>query len=151
VDARPERVVWLGATPTFNASWEFWDRLPSRVAAGRPGSRLVPRAGPEEIPMRALLHVEFPNARFNNAVKEGTAGKKINRILEETKPEAVYFTEYNGRRGAIMIVNIDEPSKVPVLAEPWFLEFDAEVKFRVAMTPEDLRRAGLEALGKKWS
>jgi hypothetical protein len=37
------------------------------------------------------------------------------------------------------------------LAEPWFLAFHADVEFRVAMTPEDLKRAGLEELGKSWS
>jgi hypothetical protein len=39
---------------------------------------------------------------------------------------------------------------VPSLAEPWFLGFNAHVEFSVVMTPEDLGRAGLEALGKKW-
>ncbi len=38
-----------------------------------------------------------------------------------------------------------------MLAEPWFLTFDAEVEFRIAMTPEELVRANLEALGKKWA
>jgi len=38
-----------------------------------------------------------------------------------------------------------------VLAEPWFLTFNAHVEFRVAMTPEDLGRANLDALGKKWA
>jgi hypothetical protein len=48
-------------------------------------------------------------------VKEDTAGKKIRRILEELKPQAVYFTEYGGRRRAIMIIDVDDPSKVPSL------------------------------------
>ena len=67
------------------------------------------------------------------------------------KPEAIYFTEVEGHRGAIMIVNVDDPSKVPMFAEPWFLTFNADLEFRVAMTPEDLARAGLDALGKKWA
>jgi hypothetical protein len=37
------------------------------------------------------------------------------------------------------------------LAEPWFLQFNAEVEYRIAMTPEDLGRADLGALGKKWA
>jgi hypothetical protein len=44
-----------------------------------------------------------------------------------------------------------DPSKIPALAEPWFLTFNADVQFRVAMTPEDLKMAGLEELGKNWS
>ena len=50
-----------------------------------------------------------------------------------------------------MIINVEDPSKVPAFAEPWFLTFNADVRFHIAMTPEDLGRAGLDALGKKWS
>lgn len=50
-----------------------------------------------------------------------------------------------------MVVNVDSPSGVPRLAEPWFLAFNAEVEFRIAMTPEDLSLAGLDAIGKQWS
>ena len=98
-----------------------------------------------------LLHVKIPHEPFNTAVKDGTAGKKIRRVLEELKPEAVYFTEYQGRRGAIMIVNVDDPSKVPAFSEPWFLLFNADCEFHIVMLPEDLARAGLDELGRKWS
>lgn len=101
--------------------------------------------------MRMLLHVKIPHEKFNAAVRDGSVEKKMKQILEETKAEAVYFTEYDGHRGAIMIININDPSEVPKFAEPWFLSFNADVQFRVAMTPEDLGRAGLEKLGKKWS
>ena len=100
--------------------------------------------------MRMLVHAKIPHKKFNEAVKDGSAGQKMKRILDEIKPEAVYFTEYEGRRGAIMIVNVEDPSKVPSLAEPWFLSFEADVEFHIVMTPEDLSRAGLDALGKKW-
>jgi hypothetical protein len=101
--------------------------------------------------MRMILQVEIPNDEFNAAVKDGSAGKKVERILEETKPEAVYFTEYNGKRGAIMIVDVKDSSRIPGFAEPWFLAFNAEVEFHVAMLPEDLGKAGLDKLGKKWA
>ena len=101
--------------------------------------------------MRMLLHVKFPHEPFNTAVRDGSAGKKIQRILDELKPEAVYFTEYQGRRGAIMIVNVEDPSKVPAFSEPWFLLFNADCEFHMVMTPADLAQAGLDALGKKWS
>lgn len=101
--------------------------------------------------MRMLLHAKLPHETFNAAVKDGTAGKKVQRILDELKPEAVYFTEYQGRRGAILIINLEDPSKVPTFAEPWFLTFNAECEFHVVMTPDDLAKAGLENLGKKWS
>ncbi len=101
--------------------------------------------------MRMLFHVKFPHEKFNAAVKDGTAGKKIKRILDDLKPEAVYFTGYDGQRGAIMVVNMEDPSKIPALAEPWFLTFNADCQFHVCMTPEDLAKAGLDELGKKWA
>ena len=101
--------------------------------------------------MRMLLQVRIPHERFNAAVRDGSAGSKLNRILEETKPEAVYFTERNGHRGAVLIVEMADPSRIPTLAEPWFLTFNADVEFQPVMSLEDLKRAGLDALGKKWA
>jgi len=98
-----------------------------------------------------LLNVILPHEPFNTAVRNGTAGTTLSRILDEIKPEAVYFTEQNGHRGATLIVNVNQPSEIPALAEPWFLNFNADCQFRVVMTPEDLRQAGLEELGKKWA
>jgi hypothetical protein len=98
-----------------------------------------------------MLNVLFPHQPFNAAVKDGTAGPKLNRILEAIKPEAVYFTEQNGQRSAVVIADLPEASKVPALAEPWFLVFEAAVEFRIIMSAEDLKKGGLDALGKKWS
>ena len=99
--------------------------------------------------MRMLMHVHLPLEPFNTAVRDGSAGQKMKRILEANKPEAAYFCEHDGQRGGTLVVNLDDPSGIPALAEPWFLTFNANVEFRVAMTPEDLARAGLEALGKQ--
>jgi hypothetical protein len=101
--------------------------------------------------MRMLLHAKIPHEKFNAAVRDGSAGRKIKQILEETKAESVYFTEYDGHRGAILIININDPSEVPKFAEPWFLSFNADVQFHIIITPEELGRSGLEELGKKWS
>jgi len=101
--------------------------------------------------MRILIQVRIPHEPFNSLVREGGAGTKIKSILEELKPEAVYFTEYNGQRGCILIADLKDSSEVPKYAEPFFLSFNADVEFHVVMTPEELGRAGLEALGKKWA
>ena len=100
--------------------------------------------------MRMLLNISLPHDPFNAAVKDGSAGQKLGRIIDETKPEAIYFTEQQGGRGAVMIVNMSDPSNIPALAEPWFLTFNATVEFRVVMTPDDLQKASLEEVGKKW-
>ena len=100
--------------------------------------------------MRTLMIVSIPHHTFNAAVKDGTAGAKLKKILEAQKPEAAYFTELNGKRTGILVVNLAEPSQIPALAEPWFLTFEADVQFRPTMVPADLERAGLDKLGKQW-
>ena len=100
--------------------------------------------------MRMLLNVTIPHEPFNTLVREKKAGAIIGRILEELKPEAVYFTEENGTRGAVFVIDVAEPSRVPSYAEPFFLNFNADCRFRIVMSPEDLGRAGLDNLGEQW-
>jgi len=100
--------------------------------------------------MRMLMQVKFPIEPFNTYVRDGSIGAKMQKIMADIKPEAAYFTAVDGHRGGILVVNMDDPSKIPALAEPWFLVFNAHVEIQPTMTPEDLGRAGLEALGKKW-
>ena len=101
--------------------------------------------------MKMLMNVQFPHESFNTYVKDGTIGGKINDILADLKPEAVYFTEVEGKRHAVLIVELANPSMVPALAEPWFLVFKADVRFQIVMSPEDLQAAGLDKIGKKWA
>jgi hypothetical protein len=101
--------------------------------------------------MKMLLTVEIPHEPFNSLVRSGKAGEIIGRILETIKPEAAYFTEHDGTRGGVFVINVQTPSDGPAFAEPFFLNFQANCKFRIAMSPEDLQKAGLEELGKKWA
>jgi len=101
--------------------------------------------------MKMILTVEIPHEPFNSLVRSGKAGEILGRILESIKPEVGYFTEQDGTRGGIFVIDVQDPSDVPAFAEPFFLNFQANCKFRIAMSPEDLQKAGLEALGKKWA
>ena len=101
--------------------------------------------------MRMLLSVEIPHEPFNTLTREGKSGEILGRILEDLKPESAYFTEQDGTRGLICVIDVTKPSDVPKIAEPFFLHFNADCKFRVAMSPQDLKDAGLDELGKKWS
>lgn len=100
--------------------------------------------------MRMLLNVVIPHEPFNSYVRDGSADKLIARILDEAQPEAVYFTEQDGARGALLIVDVQRPSDIPALAEPWFLKFNADCKFRIVMTPGDLQKAELDTIGSRW-
>ena len=101
--------------------------------------------------MRVMLTVTLPLEPFNTAVRSGTAGEMMNRIIEDSKPEAVYFTELDGNRTAVLVIDLERASQIPKFAEPWFLNFNGNCQFRIVMSPEDLAQAGLEELGKKWA
>lgn len=101
--------------------------------------------------MRMIMRVELPIEPFNTQVRHGVIEATMQKLMEATAPEAAYFSEVNGHRGGILIVDVASPSDVPRLAEPWFLALNAEVHFQIAMTPEDLGRAHLNALGAQWA
>ena len=101
--------------------------------------------------MKMLLTVAIPHEPFNSLVRKGKAGEILGHILETIKPEAAYFTEQDGKRGGVFVVDVQTASDVPTLAEPFFLNFQADCKFRILMSPEDLQKAGLDEIGKRWA
>jgi hypothetical protein len=48
------------------------------------------------------LSIGIPHEPFNSLVRAGTAGPIIRKILEDANPEAVYFTQQHGARGAML-------------------------------------------------
>lgn len=98
-----------------------------------------------------LVNVYLPLEPFNSMVLNGTAGELIGRVIDDIKPESIYFVEQHGQRGAVMVVQVADASGIPAIAEPWFLNFKARCEFRIAMTPDDLMNAGLDKIAEKWS
>ena len=93
--------------------------------------------------MRMLLRVSIPVETGNAAVKGGTLGSTIERILADLKPEAAYFfADDNGQRSGSVVFDMQDSSQIPAVAEPWFHAFNAHVSFRPVMSLEDLAKAG---------
>ncbi|MFN4763006.1 panthothenate synthetase [Gillisia sp. Q332] len=101
--------------------------------------------------MRMLVNLIFLIEPFSSMVRDGTVGDIIGRVIDAVKPESIYFTELEGNRGAVMVVDVKEASSIPSIAEPWFLNFEAICEFRIAMTPNDLMKANLPKLAEEWS
>lgn len=103
--------------------------------------------------MRFLLRFHFPTEAGNEALRDPLFGAKIQQLLSEMNAEAAYFAAVDGHRGGYIVVNFDDASKIPALAEPLFCWLKAEVEFIPVMLVEDLAKAGpaIEAATKKWS
>jgi hypothetical protein len=102
--------------------------------------------------MRFLVKVRWDVEEGNELARSGTLGDIAGSILEDQKPEAAYFLADQGNRSAHLIVNLDDASQIPAIAEPWFLKFNATVEFFPVMLPEDLQKAGpaIEQAVKKY-
>ncbi len=73
-----------------------------------------------QIAMKMLVNVIIPIEPFNSMVRNGSVGEIIGRVIDDVKPESIYFTEQEGNRGAVMIVEVNEASSIPAIAEPFF-------------------------------
>jgi hypothetical protein len=102
--------------------------------------------------MRCLLKVSIPVETGNATMADGTMPKTIESILNEIKPEAAFFAEDNGKRTGFIFLDLKDTSQIPVLAEPWFLAFNAHVEFHPAMNLDDLKKAtpGIEKAVKRY-
>jgi len=102
--------------------------------------------------MRFLCTARMDTERANDLTIEGTLGQTIQSIMEDIKPEVAYFIADEGLRTAVFVVDMQDASQLPAIAEPWFIAFDAEFSATPAMLAEDLAKAGpeIDAAGKKY-
>jgi hypothetical protein len=55
----------------------------------------------------------------------------VEKILADLKPEAAYFfADDNGNRSGSIVFDLKDSSRIPAVAKPWFLAFNAKVSFR---------------------
>jgi hypothetical protein len=72
-------------------------------------------------------------------------GELLAKVMQDLKPEAAYFYPENGRRTALLVFDMTDSSRLPVITEPLFSKLKAEISLYPAMNAEDVRK-GLDAL-----
>src|SRR5690242_20401672 len=97
--------------------------------------------------MRTMLKVSIPPEAGNQAIQDGRMPKIMETALETLRPEAAYFFPENGRRTAMLIFDLKDPSQLPGISEPFFSGLNADVQFIPVMNADDLRK-GLSMLGE---
>jgi len=94
--------------------------------------------------MRTMLRVVMPVEKGNQAIQNGTLPRVMMSAMQDLKPEAAYFYPENGKRACLMVFDMKDPSQIPVIAERFFMELNAEVTLTPVMNADDLKK-GLEA------
>jgi hypothetical protein len=102
--------------------------------------------------MRFAVKATIPHEAGNALITSGQLAPTIQKILGDLRPECAYFSTDAGVRSVFMVVDIQDASKIPSIAEPFFLAFGAAVDIHPVMVAEDLMKAGpdLEAAAKTW-
>ena len=102
--------------------------------------------------MKFLAKITLGSEEANTAIRDGSMMEKTQRILGESKPEAVYFATENGRRTEYLVLNIDDPQQMQAVVEPWWLLFNAEISLLPIFTLQDMEAMGpaLKDIASKW-
>jgi hypothetical protein len=93
-----------------------------------------------------MAKISIPVETGNQAIKDGALGTAMQRAAERWKPEAMYFTTFDGLRTAFMVFDLPDAPGMPPFAEPLFRELNASVQLAPAMNSDDLQK-GLSQLG----
>jgi hypothetical protein len=96
--------------------------------------------------MRVMLKAQMDTEAASRALRDGSLQAMMQTTMETLKPEAAYFGPDGGHRTAIIVFNMDDPSQLPAITEPFFSIMKARVEVFPVMDRDDLMR-GLSALG----
>ncbi len=95
--------------------------------------------------MRFMLIARMSTEVSNASVREGRISDLMQRTMVQLQPEVAYFGPFDGGRTAFLVIDLDDPAKIPAISEPFFQELGARVDSFPVMTGEDLAR-GLQQL-----
>ncbi|WP_392964773.1 hypothetical protein [Streptomyces sp. LN245] len=96
--------------------------------------------------MRVMLRATMDTEKANELIRSGKLPQLMRETMERLQPEATYFTTHEGSRACYMVFDLQDSSRIPVIAEPFFMELGARIDLSPVMNAEDLHK-GLSQLG----
>jgi hypothetical protein len=91
--------------------------------------------------MRVLVRAIIPTVAGNKMVKDPNFLKNLEDYIQKFNCEATYFTDVNGNRTMVFVLDLPSPNMIPDIVEPLFQGFDANVEIHPAMNLDDLKKA----------
>ena len=74
-------------------------------------------------------------------VKDPSMHDKMETVMGDIKPEAVYFTLDKGQRTIYFVITVDDSSLLPSIVEPLWHTFKADIEMIPAMNQEEFGKA----------
>jgi hypothetical protein len=91
--------------------------------------------------MKFLVRLHMPTEHGNKMLQDPNAfQKKMESVLNQIKPEAVYFAPIESEGGIYMIVNIPSADMIAGIAEPLWMTFNSKLDFTPLMELSDLQK-----------
>jgi hypothetical protein len=82
----------------------------------------------------------MPTEHGNKMLQDPNFPKKLEGVISQIKPEAVYFTPVEGERGIIMIVNLPSADMIATISEPLWMMFNCKLDLQPLMELKDLQQ-----------
>ena len=102
--------------------------------------------------MRFLVKATIPVEAGNTLIRDPKFSKRMEDIIQDIKPEAVYFAVEGGQRTIYFIKKLPDSSGIPAIVEPLFLALKANVELIPVMSEKEFSKAGsqIERAAKKY-
>ena len=102
--------------------------------------------------MRFLVKATLPVDAGNALARDPNFGQRIQDILGDIRPEAVYFAAADGQRTVYAVVNFEGTHEIPRIAEPFWLALNANLEIIPVMAQDDFAQAApfIERAAKKY-
>jgi len=71
--------------------------------------------------MRKFVRASFDLEAANRAIKVGSIGKIFEGFAKEFQPEGMWLVSQDGNRCTVAVFDLPSTSKIPPLAEPFFM------------------------------
>ena len=90
--------------------------------------------------MKFLLRLHMPTEHGNKLLQDPNFLKKMEGLLNQIKPEAVYFAPIEGERGIYMVVNIPSADMIAGISEPLWMTLNCKLDLTPLMELSDLQK-----------
>jgi hypothetical protein len=92
-----------------------------------------------------MMKVQMDTQAASQAVADGSLPQLMQDMMGRLQPESAYFGPEDGVRTAFIVFDLQDPSQLPSLTEPFFSKLKATVRMFPVTDREDLQK-GLQQI-----